>query len=158
MSEEFTNILNQISSGGTNKQVQELGLILSRTLEIVINAVDMLEANVNNLSSKIDSIEQRLNTMGSVARTATATQFPEIAPSVMSPVDDSTLESTPQSTAAQTQQNIPQSVPPQPGQVQATPAAPAAQQPPRPISPINIRRALNTEIKQLFSKMRAQSE
>ena len=164
MSEDFTNILTQISSGPTNKQVQELGTILGITLEIVINAVDMLEANFNNINSslnaRMDSIESRLQSLG--AGPATISQPPIIKQQIPAPGQmDEDTPMAPLTTPVPEFTSAPPVTGP-PGQVQAVPSVPGQpqqpEQPPRPISPINIRRALNSEIKQLFAKMRTQTE
>ncbi|MHA1408929.1 MAG: hypothetical protein ACTSQY_01185 [Candidatus Odinarchaeia archaeon] len=160
MSEEFTNILNEISGGGTNKQVQELGLILSRTLEIVINAVDMLEENLNNINStlnaRIDQLEKKINSLSTAS--VPTTPPTTVSTPATTPTATGTQEPTEESA---TPPAVPSATEPaqQPTQVQATPAPVSQPKPaPKPISPINIRRALNTEIKQLFAKMRSQTE
>ncbi|MHA1754091.1 MAG: hypothetical protein ACTSYR_01065, partial [Candidatus Odinarchaeia archaeon] len=168
MSDDFTNILSQISEGSTNKQIQELGMILTRTLEIVINAVDMLESNLNSinasLSARIDALEKKIQELVSAGGSLSTT--PQAIDTGVSP-SKQIPETTPQqeaTTAVQSTENSSDTpmttTPSQPAIPQAPPAAPATMQTsqveaPKPISPINIRKALNTELKQLFSKMRA---
>jgi len=174
MSDDLSDLLSHISGQSVNKQVQELAMILTRTLEIVINAVDMLEQNLNNLSNsvnqRISMLEQRVN------RIAGGTVTPQaVKPTVQSPPAPGrkpVIREEPVEEEALPPEEPVYTPPPAPQQARAAystqPAAYAApagapqtqepQPPPKPINPINIRQALNTELKQLFTKMRSQTE
>lgn len=169
MGEDFSDLLSQISGQSVNKQIQELAMILTRTLEIVINAVDMLEQNLNNLSNsvnqRISALEQKITMIGLNTAPLQAVKqvtHPTVASSKKSAVLNEPLEEVsaadePTYTYSQSVQPIssPQAPPPP---VPAPQTAPAPPQTAKPINPINIRQALNTELKQLFNKMRARTE
>ncbi len=161
MSDDFSDLLSHISGQSVNKQIQELAMILTRTLEIVINAVDMLEQNLNNLSNsvnqRISALEQKINMIGLNAvkpQIVKPVVQPTTAPSRKPVILDESLEeeAPPSEEYVHTPTTFSQQVTPPPPA--ASPPPPAAQ----PINPINIRQALNTELKQLFTKMRAQTE
>ncbi|WEU40005.1 MAG: hypothetical protein OdinLCB4_005915 [Candidatus Odinarchaeum yellowstonii] len=168
MGEEFSDLLSHISGQSVNKQVQELAMILTRTLEIVINAVDMLEQNFNNLSNsvnqRISALEQKINMIGVGEAKPQVTPVIQTASVVskrpvvldehveeVSPPEDAVYTPPPVSQPVRIQPSTPPSAPP----IQAPPPPPPAA---KPINPINVRQALNTELKQLFTKMRAQTE
>ncbi len=169
MSEDFSDLLSQISGQSVNKQIQELAMILTRTLEIVINAVDMLEQNLNNLSNSVNqrilALEQKINMIG--LNTASMQEVKQVTqPTVAStkksilldePLEEVSAADEPSYTPSQLVQPI---SPPQApaSSVSAPQTAPPPPQVAKPINPINIRQALNTELKQLFNKMRARSE
>ncbi|MEM2109925.1 MAG: hypothetical protein QW327_05520 [Candidatus Odinarchaeota archaeon] len=173
MSDDLSDLLSHISGQSVNKQVQELAMILTRTLEIVINAVDMLEQNLNNLSSSINQrlsmLEQRVNRIAGGGVTPQAVKpvvqsapAPSRKPVIREePVEEESLPpEEPVYTPPQVSQQARAAYPTQPAAYAAPAVAPQTQepQPPRPINPINIRQALNTELKQLFTKMRSQTE
>lgn len=170
MGEDFTNLLSHISGQSTNKQIQELGMILTRTLEIVISAVDMLEQNLNNMNAALDqrisSIEQKLSKMSGETYPAPGQQAPIARPAVEAKkhVTEEVIEEEELPPEAPVYSPPPTSAAPATAQPQAQgpPGSGVPQQapqtPPRPMNPINIKQALNSELKQLFTKMRSQSE
>ncbi|MFX0097535.1 MAG: hypothetical protein ACFE7E_07230, partial [Candidatus Hodarchaeota archaeon] len=127
------------------------------------------EQNLNNLSKtfegRIGAIEGRINAIESRAslaapaiaapqQTAVGSAETPVRPSVVSPTapTPAPVSASPSHTPAATPATAP-------GQTPGT-AQPGAEPPPppRPMSPINVRRALNMELKQLFTKLKTQSE
>lgn len=171
MGEDFVRLIDETLS--QPKRIQEISTILSRVMEIVINAIDMLEQNLNNLSKnleiKIGVMESRINAIESRASlqvpvstapqdAAARTAETAIRPSGVSPTAPASApaSTSPTPTPATTPTAAPTAAPgtaPVGAQGGAQPPRPA-----RPISPINVRRALNMELKQLFTKLKTQSE
>ncbi|MBS7288385.1 MAG: hypothetical protein KIH01_06475 [Candidatus Freyarchaeota archaeon] len=126
---------------GESKKLKQLAEIVTGLIGIILNAVGLLEDRINQLDSEIKALERKVNTLET--RASAPPPLPSTPP-LPSPEREYTLEHEPRPASAIT--------------TRAPAMTPAidrsASTPKAPQSPASARMQLQSELKELFSRLR----
>ncbi|MHA1578374.1 MAG: hypothetical protein ACTSUQ_01940 [Candidatus Freyarchaeota archaeon] len=152
MSDDFSELLEFAD----DKKIKELAEIISGVVKIMLNAVDMLEGRMNELENRLGSLERYVdNKIEEVQRNASVSPGARERPRRGVPVDREREAYAPRPVAREPASfSRPTPAP----AYEASGAVAAARGPSGPgagSSPTSARMQLQSELKDLFSRMRA---
>ena len=137
MAEEFANFMQETRKAPLEEKLNSFGDIVEKMMFMILKIPDLVEQSLAAINQKISTIETRINTINNdlneIKRGGSLS-----TPIVASPKTPASAPPPPS--------GPPGGPPPPPG---GPPEGPGA---PRPASPVSLRGAIMSELKQLFNK------
>ncbi|MEM4446122.1 MAG: hypothetical protein QXP17_02860 [Candidatus Jordarchaeales archaeon] len=137
---------------GESKKVKQLAEIITGLINIILNAVGLLEDRINqleselrNLSNEVKSLEMRMNTL----ETKATVQPPPVAQPVIEREREYAFNHD-----VRPLQTMPVRTPVATTSMERPVSAPKAPSPTAPLNPASARMQLQSELKELFSRLR----
>lgn len=147
--EEFASFLDSTRKAPMEEKLNAFGDIVEKIMQIVLKIPDLVDNSLQGINSKVTNLQNQLNAVNNDIRSLKSGSG--IAPTTSAP---SAAVSAPGGPPGPP----PRSVPPAPGAPPGPPGGPpGGAGPARPASPVSLRGAIMGELKELFSKRRAQS-
>ncbi|MBD3229104.1 MAG: hypothetical protein GF329_13025 [Candidatus Lokiarchaeota archaeon] len=145
MSEDFLNMIMKSKTSSIDEKIKKLSMVLDKVMNISIKSINGIKQQIQYFESMISGIENQVNNLESKINDIESKPLPEITST-----DTSQMEVKPQTAS----RSVPDERPISPPEPRAAPKPKIASKP-KPVSAnINPRAALQSELKQLFSKMK----
>ncbi|TFF88459.1 MAG: hypothetical protein EU550_01255 [Promethearchaeota archaeon] len=152
MAEEFANFMQETRKAPIEEKLNSFGDIVEKMMFMILKIPDLVEQSLNTINQKISTLETRINTInndlnslkrgGGLSKPIVATPK---APASAPPPTSGPPGGPPRGPPG----GPPGGPPPPPG---GSPGGPGAA---RPASPVSLRGAIMSELKQLFNKRKA---
>ncbi|MFX0031172.1 MAG: hypothetical protein ACFE8E_00705 [Candidatus Hodarchaeota archaeon] len=154
MAEEFANFMQETRKAPLEEKLNAFGDIVERMMSMILRIPDLVDQSLSSIHQKLSTLETKVNTLsneiaiykstgGTVAPIVSAPKAPNSAPPPPG--------GPPSGTPAGSPRPPPGGPPPPPG---GPPGGPGSA---RPASPITLRGAIMSELKQLFNKRKTPS-
>ncbi|MFX0017438.1 MAG: hypothetical protein ACFFAK_12055 [Promethearchaeota archaeon] len=153
MAEEFANFMQETRRAPLEEKLNAFGDIVERMMSMILRIPDLVDQSLLTLNQKISTLESQINTLNNNMASIKSTGG-NIAPMISAPTAPSSIPpppgGPPSTSSPGGSRPPPGGPPPPPG---GPPGGPGAN---RPASPISLRGAIMSELKQLFNKRKTQ--
>ncbi|MFX1233339.1 MAG: hypothetical protein ACFFBY_02175 [Promethearchaeota archaeon] len=154
MAEEFANFMQETRKAPLEEKLNAFGDIVERMMSMILRIPDLLDQSLSTINQKLSTLETRVNTLNSdiAAYKSTGSGISPIVSAPKAPNSAPPPPGVPPSTMSGAGARPPLGGPPPPPG-----GPPGGPGPARPASPISLRGAIMSELKQLFDKRKTQS-
>ena len=154
MAEEFANFMQETRRAPLEEKLNAFGEIIERMMSMLLRIPDLVDQSLSTITQKISTLESQISTINNEMSTFRTSGI-SVQPTVSAPSAPNSVPpppgGPPSSSSGVGPRPPPGGPPPPPG---GPPGGPGQT---RPASPISLRGAIMSELKQLFNKRKTPS-